>query len=159
MRSKILAPPRSGGVGFSQAPFLVLYLSVTKLPLSESVPYFDSKFVGAGRRINPSPIGADTGIRWSRVSRVSAHNRVEAMSPQNPLPNFDDPKLLTALAQAFESAWLVMRAHEPLLDAARANELGIEISRKLVELAADGVTDPAQLRRLTLESLPLSPAH
>jgi hypothetical protein len=47
-----------------------------------------------------------------------------------------------------------MRAHEPLLDAARANELGIEISRKLVALAADGVTDPAQLRRLTLESLP-----
>ena len=55
--------------------------------------------------------------------------------------------------------WLVMRAHEPLVDADRAKELSIEISRKLVELAADGVTDPAQLRRLTLESLPLSPAH
>ena len=39
------------------------------------------------------------------------------------------------------------------------SELSIEISRKLVELAADGVTDPAQLRRLTLESSPLSPAH
>ena len=74
------------------------------------------------------------------------------MSPQNP---FDDPKLLTELAQAFESIWLVMRAHEPLVDADRANELSIEISRKLVALAADGVTDPAQLRRLTLESLPL----
>ena len=74
------------------------------------------------------------------------------MSPQNP---FDDPKLLTELAQAFESIWLVMRAHEPLVDADRAKELSIEISRKLVELAADGVTDPAQLRRLTLESLPL----
>ncbi len=49
-----------------------------------------------------------------------------------------------------------MRAHEPLVDADRAKELSIEISRKLVELAADGVTDPAQLRRLTLESLPLS---
>jgi hypothetical protein len=77
------------------------------------------------------------------------------MSPQNPLPNFDDPKLLTALAQAFESTWMVMRAHEPLLDADRAKELGSEIRLKLVELAADGVTDPAQLRRLTLESLPL----
>ena len=81
------------------------------------------------------------------------------MSPQYPLPKFDDPKLLTALAQAFESTWLVMRAHEPLLDADRAKELGSEIRLKLVELAADGVTDPAQLRRLTLESLPLSPAH
>jgi hypothetical protein len=78
------------------------------------------------------------------------------MSPQNP---FDDPKLVTALAQAFESTWLVMQAHEPLLDADRVTELSIEISRKLVELAADGVTDPAQLRRLALQSLPLSPAH
>jgi hypothetical protein len=72
------------------------------------------------------------------------------MTPQNPFDN---------LAQAFESIWLVMRAHEPLLDEDRAKELGIEISRKLVELAADGVTDPAQLRRLTLESLPLSQVH
>jgi hypothetical protein len=74
------------------------------------------------------------------------------MSPQNP---FDGPKLVTELARTFESVWLVMRAHEPLLDADRAKELGSEIRLKLVELAADGVTDPAQLRRLTLESLPL----
>jgi hypothetical protein len=128
------------------------------LPLSESVPYFDSKFVGAGRRINPSPEGRE---HWhpviERVSRVPARNRAgKEMSPQNP---FEDPKLVTELAQTFESIWLVMRAHEPLVDADRAKELSIEISRKLVELAANGVTDPAQLRRLTLESLPLSPAH
>jgi hypothetical protein len=78
------------------------------------------------------------------------------MSPQNP---FDNPKLVIELAQAFESIWLVMRAHEPLLDPDRAKDLSIEISRKLVELAAAGVTDPTQLRRLALESLPLSPAH
>jgi hypothetical protein len=47
------------------------------------------------------------------------------MSPQNP---FDDPKLVTELAQTFESIWLVMRAHEPLVDADRAKELSIEIS-------------------------------
>jgi len=64
-------------------------------------------------------------------------------------------KLLTALAQAFESTCLVMQAHEPPLDVDRATELSVEISRKLVELAADGVTDPVQLRRLALESLPL----
>jgi hypothetical protein len=46
-----------------------------------------------------------------------------------------------------------MQSHEPLLDADRAMELSIEISWKLVELAADGVSDPAQLRRLALESL------
>jgi hypothetical protein len=78
------------------------------------------------------------------------------MSPQN---LFDNPKLVVELAQAFESVWLVMCAHEPLLEADRAKQLSIEISRKLVELAADGVTDPVQLRRLTLGSLPLSPAH
>ena len=82
------------------------------------------------------------------------------MTPQNP---FNNPKLLIELAQAFESIWLVMEAHEPILDpipdAERAKELSSEISRKLVELAAYGVTDPAQLRKLTLESLPLSPAH
>ena len=31
--------------------------------------------------------------------------------------------------------------------------------RRLVELAVDGVTDPTELRRLTLEGLPLSPPH
>jgi hypothetical protein len=76
------------------------------------------------------------------------------MSPQNPLPNFDDPKLLTALAQAFESTWLVMRRMSRLLMRIEPRSL-VARSGKLVELAADGVTDPAQLRRLTLESLPL----
>jgi hypothetical protein len=52
-----------------------------------------------------------------------------------------------------------MSAHEPLHDTDRAKELNLEISRKLVELAADGVTDRTQLRRLALESLPLSPSH
>jgi len=78
------------------------------------------------------------------------------MSAQYP---FDDPKLLIELAQAFESIWLVMRAHEPLHDTDRAKALSLEISRKLVELAADGVTDRTQLRRLALQSLPLSPSH
>ena len=77
------------------------------------------------------------------------------MSPQNP---FDDPKLVTELAQTFESIWLVMRAHEPLVVADRAKELSIEISRKLIELAADG-----GLIRLSFGDLPwrvcLSPRH
>ena len=42
------------------------------------------------------------------------------MSPHN---LFDDPKLVTELAQAFKSIWLVMRAHDPLLDADRAKDL------------------------------------
>jgi hypothetical protein len=31
----------------------------------------------------------------------------------------------------------------------------MELSRKLVELAANGVTDPQELRRLALETFPL----
>jgi hypothetical protein len=45
-----------------------------------------------------------------------------------------------------------MRVHELLLDADRAKDPSIEISRKLVELSAAGVTDPAQLRRLACRS-------
>ena len=78
------------------------------------------------------------------------------MSPQNP---FDNPKLLIGLAQAFKSIWLVMRAHEPLLDEDRIKELCSEIGRKLVELAADGVTDPTELRRLARRGVCLYPRH
>jgi hypothetical protein len=68
-------------------------------------------------------------IADARVERPLGQS-VEAMSPQNPLPNFDDPNLLTALAQAFESTWLVMRAHEPLVDADRAKELQATLSKR-----------------------------
>jgi len=48
---------------FGWRPKSVVTLSVVALasvrPLSESVPYFDSKFAGAGRRINPSPEGRE----------------------------------------------------------------------------------------------------
>jgi hypothetical protein len=36
-------------------------------------------------------------------------------------------------------------------------ELSMALSRRLVELAANGVTDPHELRRLALESFPLTP--
>ena len=47
----------------------------------------------------------------------------------------------------------------PFLIRIEAKDLSIEISRKLVELAAAGVTDPAQLRRLALEKACRYPRH
>jgi hypothetical protein len=42
-------------------------------------------------------------------------------------------------------------------DKSRMAELSMALRRRLVELAADGVTDPHELRRLALESFPLTP--
>jgi hypothetical protein len=64
-----------------------------------------------------------------------------------------DPKVLAALTRAFDATWPVIRAHE--CDEARIAELSIELSRKLVELAANGVTDAQELRRLALGTFPL----
>jgi hypothetical protein len=70
-------------------------------------------------------------------------------------PNWSDPKLLAALTRAFDATWPVIRAHECDEDKPRMAEISMELSRKLVELAANGVTDPQELRRLALETFPL----
>jgi hypothetical protein len=77
------------------------------------------------------------------------------MGSQNPTPNWSDPKLLAALTRAFETTWPVIRAHECDENKSRIAELSMELSRKLVELAAKGVTDAQELRRLALETSPL----
>ena len=47
-------------------------------PLSESVPYFAWKLVGAGRRINPSPERRELQASGDKeISRVPARNRAE----------------------------------------------------------------------------------
>jgi len=80
------------------------------------------------------------------------------MGSQHPTPNWSDPKLLAALTRAFEDAWPVIRAHECDEDKARMAELSMELSRKLVELAANGVTEAQELGRLVLETFPLKVA-
>ena len=67
-------------------------------------------------------------------------------------PNWSDPVVLTAIEQAFDTAWPVIRSHEAGNDKARIAELSMMLSHKLVELAADGVTDPHELRRMALET-------
>lgn len=67
-----------------------------------------------------------------------------------------DPIVFSAIEQAFDTAWLTICEREPSQSKQRTNELATELSRKLVALVADGVTDPAELRRLALESFQLS---
>ena len=76
------------------------------------------------------------------------------MYPQNPQINPYDPKTLDALGEAFDATWVVLQARDPFRDFERAYELRTALSQKLVALAADGVTDPIELREWALESLP-----
>ena len=78
------------------------------------------------------------------------------MGSQHPAPNWSDPEVLAALERAFEATWPVIRAHEAGEDKARIAELSMALSRRLIELAADGVTDAQELGRLALETFPLT---
>ena len=59
---------------------------------------------------------------------------------------FYEPKTLAAMDQAFAAIWNVLRADDPFRDYANDSELRIVIGQKLLNLAADGVTDPVRLR-------------
>ena len=76
------------------------------------------------------------------------------MHPQNPQINPYDPKTLDAVGEAFDATWVVLQARDPFRDIERAYELRTALSQKLVALAADGVTDPIELREWALEGLP-----
>jgi len=76
------------------------------------------------------------------------------MYPQNPQINPYDPKTLDALGEAFDATWVVLHARDPFRDFERVDELRTALSQKLVALAADGVTDPVELREWALEGLP-----
>jgi hypothetical protein len=77
--------------------------------------------------------------------------------PNNTPPTWSDPVVLAAIERAFDATWPVIRAHEAGNDKARIAELSMMLSHRLVELAADGMTDPQELRRLALETFPLTP--
>jgi hypothetical protein len=74
-----------------------------------------------------------------------------------PIPNWSDVALLAAIEQAFDATWPVIRAREAGNNKARMAELSMALSHRLVELAANGVTDPHELQRLALETFPVTP--
>jgi hypothetical protein len=76
-----------------------------------------------------------------------------AMGSLTPRLDLYDPKTLEALGQAFDSTWVVLQARDPFRDFERDAELKRALSLKLMALAADGVTDPVELREGALEGL------
>ena len=79
-------------------------------------------------------------------------------SNRNPRQDVYDPKTLDVMDQAFDAIWQVLKADDPFRDYARDGELRIAVGQKLLNLVADGVTDPTRLRQLTVESL-IFPGH
>jgi hypothetical protein len=76
-----------------------------------------------------------------------------AMTAQNLRPDIYDPKTLAVMDQAFAAIWNVLTIDDPFRDYAHDSELRVAIGHKLMDLVADGVTDPVRLRKLTVESL------
>ena len=77
------------------------------------------------------------------------------MTSQNPRQDVYDPKTIAVMDRAFAAIWKQVRADDPFRDYAQDCELRLAIGRKLLNLVAEGVTDPSRLRYLTLGSLVL----
>ena len=65
------------------------------------------------------------------------------------------PELINAMMVAFTSVWAVLYSHVPLKGNGVENK--VDLSRTIVALVAEGVTDPKDLRRLALERMALRP--
>jgi hypothetical protein len=75
------------------------------------------------------------------------------MTSLTPRIDFYAPKTLAVMDQAFAAIWKVLQADDPFRDYAKDGELRIAVGQKLLNLVADGVTDPGRLRQLIVESL------
>jgi hypothetical protein len=71
------------------------------------------------------------------------------------LPNSYSPALLASIEQAFDAIWTTLYAHVPIAGD-QAKELKITLSQTLIALAAEGITDPQELRRRALENMALT---
>jgi hypothetical protein len=75
------------------------------------------------------------------------------MGSKKPPRIFFDSALRSTVEQAFDATWTVLQARDPFRDFEQDYELKTALSRKLMGLAADGVTDPIELREWALEGL------
>ena len=78
------------------------------------------------------------------------------MAQRDPLSDLYDPEMLAVMEQAFNSTWAVLEAHDISHDQTKNDELRMALSRIIVALVAQGVTDPGWLRKMALESMPLA---
>jgi hypothetical protein len=80
------------------------------------------------------------------------------MGSRNPYPKPEDPELLIVKRVFFE-VWTVIAAHEPYRDYTLDHDRRVALSWKLMALAAEGATEPGELRSLAIESLQLPRSH
>ena len=69
------------------------------------------------------------------------------MGSKTPPRIFYDPALRSTVEQAFDATWPVLRVRDPLRDFEQDYELKTALSRKLMGLAEDGVTDGVECDR------------
>jgi hypothetical protein len=67
-----------------------------------------------------------------------------------------NPEMIAAVEQAFEAVWAVLCSNDPSRDRTADPARMAAVSQTIATLAVEGITDPAELRRLTLERLPLA---
>jgi hypothetical protein len=70
-------------------------------------------------------------------------------------PESYSPSLIDAIERAFDAVWTTLYAHTPS-DGYQSKEMKIVLSQTLVALAANGITNPQELRRKALETMALS---
>ena len=74
----------------------------------------------------------------------------------SPLSSFEcDRSKIEAIEEAFDAVWTTIQASEPDRDLKHDCERMAALSQKIVELSAEGIIDPTELRRLALEAWPL----
>jgi hypothetical protein len=75
------------------------------------------------------------------------------------LPRAFSPETVAVLEQAFEDVWKVVQAHLEPGSEHDGKEWGNTITRTLVALAANGITDRQQLRSKALGTIGLTPTR
>jgi hypothetical protein len=77
------------------------------------------------------------------------------MGSEKPPHDYCDPKITSAVDEAYEAVWAAIQIGEPVRDQKTDCERRVELSQKLASLVVDGVTDPAELRDRALASMSL----
>ena len=72
---------------------------------------------------------------------------------ENPAPDYCDPKITSAVEEAYEAVWTIIQNNGPSKGAKTECERKAELSLTIGALVVDGVTDPAELRDRALAIL------
>ena len=70
-------------------------------------------------------------------------------------PSLYDPAAMASIKEAFYEVWKTVEAQDALRLAPDERELKAAIIRQLIDLVADGTTNPEELKAQVLGNLPL----